>query len=972
MFNLGHNWNKIKILKTGGQAEISLYSDLNDIEATKYIAKKALKPEFSPQIEKEHKILQHILYSGFQFAIDSEVDNAGNFTSYRRYLDGESLDEFLKHNPNYFANNEENFLNFSLKLANLIHHLHKNHNLIHRDIKPQNILYNPDLHNVSLIDLGITLKINEQGIPAGTAPWCCSDQLEKKSIAKEVHDLYSFSKILLWILNLELTNSFQGYLDLNIKPMERKKVPDWLGRNLSLKLLLKECTNCINDFRNYPSDINNFIKNTKNAISTGNRVKKVYDSCPNPNCGVNILPNLPICYSCLTPLIHEQTSTICVFCGREIPDKKLSEHYFTVHSDQQNNKQNYFTCSICHWSTQDNELAKQHNSVCKINDPILKPIEPIFEEIKPFKIFNTHQENPKSLIAFSISGILFETLEVYRSLNIKPYDHQEDTVLKSLRDFGGRCIISDSVGLGKTIECGIILSELLFRELINSALIIVPNFELQGQWLEELDEKFQLGPDNPHGFNIWTLGSPRPKTGDRLIIEKRHLNVGSYKLFINDNISWDILIVDEAHEIGNNIKGLIWNRIYQIQTKYLFFVTATPMKKKPSDLYPLIYGIDRIIAGDSKKFEKNYNKDVINPNDVNKLKALLSQVMVRHTRNDVHSVTFPSRKAIIKFSKFEKDYQLIYENLKKLIKSKSSNVKTNSNKLLKKFNRLVIEFLDSLKEEEILEFERLLPDSELRIWKNLLKNANTISITNDPKIDTLVNIIETYFSTGFLESLGQTNSDHSELSPVLVFVGSNRGRNLVLKILKDRFSEKRRIEGFTENMTGRARRDLLNKYNTGQIDVLVCGTSQSRGLNLQKGFILINLDLPESPIEIEQRIGRVERLEQKKGVVFIINLMYETIEEKFRWNCYNKYLLMFQEVVGDTDLVNLFTAVDVVNRIEELNMKIMEGIENENKIEKLFEELGNDILAVRDVHLNLLPVERSPEEELDNDNFTSL
>lgn len=949
------------------------------------------------------------MHPGFQHAICEDTSGPGGYTSYRRYCKGLSLKEMLavdKGNPLFFNtgdNAEELFLRFASNLTKKVRHLHQDHNYVHRDIKPENVLID-DYSDVSLIDLGIALPVNAKSDGDGTRNWAAPEQLRPGTPVDFSHDMYSLGKLLLWALQLEVDTK-----NNKPEPVPRPNFsfPKWTEKNKAAKNAISLCVDCVTKRDHQRPTINELQQAFQSALRAGNRKTKIYDECP--TCGASTLVNSPVCYSCLTPIIYEPPSSICGICGREIPTKEMKKHYRMAHQNEVQHKK-IFDCPICRWSTTDEDLWKEHQRLCSRQDPILNPPELKLVEKYGYKPVESQRENARSLLAFSQAGLRFETLEVYRSLNIRPYDHQEDTVLRALRDLGGRCIIADSVGLGKTIECGIILRELLYRDLIESVLIIVPNYELQYQWLAELEDKFELGPNDQYGFRAWEHYDSPPQPGDRVITDVYHAltarsisdvtrnriktkdmvhyrsrkgvsskrDLGTVDLFLNDLIHWDVIIVDEAHELGMKSYGKKWQRLYKMDPKYVFLVTATPMRRNPVDLYPLIRAIDPHLAGKPEDFERDYGNDETSIQDYRRLKALLSQVMVRHTRNDVHSYSFPRRRALVVFADLGHDLTTVYKNLQFLVKHPNSDLKGLAHKFYKlfmsgmyRFARYIQDFkLNSSGREDRERMDTLMREKGnikyAGAWKAILsatRNTKLIKDQIDPKLEYLFQVIDTYRGKRKVGlGLDSEFSKTIQGSPIIVFSGSNDSRDKYREALVQKYEKEQTVEGFKSNMNGPERRAMLERFNTGQIDILVCGNSQSRGLNLQYGNILINMDLPSSPVEIEQRIGRVERLTQKKNFVFIINVLYNTDEEQFRWKCYKDHLMMFQEVLGDVDLVNLFTAAEVIDKVDDLNKAIVEGLRKHEDIEEEFKNLNQLMKSIKDTQEKALRSEGEDED----------
>jgi SNF2 family DNA or RNA helicase len=129
-------------------------------------------------------------------------------------------------------------------------------------------------------------------------------------------------------------------------------------------------------------------------------------------------------------------------------------------------------------------------------------------------------------------------------LGFSPFDYQLATMQTVLRRMRGRAILADEVGLGKTIEAGLVLSELRMRGLADRALVITPA-GLVGQWREELERKFAL-PATIAARGGWEVGEDRSVVLASLAAARRDPLRSALT-----RESWDIVIVDEAHRLRN-------------------------------------------------------------------------------------------------------------------------------------------------------------------------------------------------------------------------------------------------------------------------------------------------------------------------------------------------------------------------------------------------------------------------------------
>lgn len=158
---------------------------------------------------------------------------------------------------------------------------------------------------------------------------------------------------------------------------------------------------------------------------------------------------------------------------------------------------------------------------------------------------------------------------------VERFPHQVAACLRVLRDFGGRGILADEVGLGKTVEAGIILKEYLLRGAVRTVLVLVPA-SLCEQWRAELWEKFELdfvvsrGPSGQWGRHPLVISSLETARHER---HRRRVRGANY----------DMVVVDEAHRLRNHLT-LGWKFINDLNPRYLLLATATPVQNDLREL----------------------------------------------------------------------------------------------------------------------------------------------------------------------------------------------------------------------------------------------------------------------------------------------------------------------------------------------------------------------------------------------------
>ena len=180
----------------------------------------------------------------------------------------------------------------------------------------------------------------------------------------------------------------------------------------------------------------------------------------------------------------------------------------------------------------------------------------------------------------------FDELVCLDTLNFSPFEYQIKAAQTVLRRFRGRGLLCDEVGLGKTIEAGLVLQEYLLRQMASRVLIITPP-ALVEQWREELSSKFGL-TDFVVNYDpeFRELGPQAWAAFPHVIASLATARRSEHRRVITD-IVYDLVIVDEAHHLKNR-SSVSWKFINALQKKYILMLTATPVQNSLDELYNLI------------------------------------------------------------------------------------------------------------------------------------------------------------------------------------------------------------------------------------------------------------------------------------------------------------------------------------------------------------------------------------------------
>jgi len=236
----------------------------------------------------------------------------------------------------------------------------------------------------------------------------------------------------------------------------------------------------------------------------------------------------------------------------------------------------------------------------------------------------------------------FDELICLDQLRIDRYWYQIETVRKVLKYFRGRVLLADEVGLGKTIEAGMLLKEYMLRGLVRRTLVLVPP-ALVSQWREELLTKFDIVSRTTDDVNQ----KPTPAFWRRQGVVVASINLAKSKTHTESvtRSEWDLVIVDEAHHLKNR-STLNWKLVNSLKKRFIFLLTATPVQNNLIELYNLLTLLMPGVLKTEAQFKKEYvlpgNPRM--PKNPESLRSLLQEVMVRNIRSVV-DVKLPRRYA---------------------------------------------------------------------------------------------------------------------------------------------------------------------------------------------------------------------------------------------------------------------------------------------------------------------------------------
>ncbi|MCC2684419.1 MAG: ATP-dependent helicase [Paenibacillaceae bacterium] len=502
----------------------------------------------------------------------------------------------------------------------------------------------------------------------------------------------------------------------------------------------------------------------------------------------------------------------------------------------------------------------------------------------------------------------FDELQCLAHLpGLTPLPHQLDTARKVLNQMRGRAILADEVGLGKTIEAGLILKEYMIRGLVQKALILVPA-SLVLQWVRELNQKFSIPAVAQKKHYMW---------------EQYDVVVASIDTAKRDphreivvNQEYDMLIVDEAHKLKNR-KTTNYQFVSLLRKKYCLLLTATPIQNDMKELYNLITMLKPGQLGGQNSFQSNFVFSKRTPKNEDKLQQELSKVMIRNRRSEGH-VEFTKRLVKNIPLTLSPEEQALYDGVTDFVRGRYQEAQGvgNLGSLLSlvTLQREVCSSRDAVFVTLVNLFKKTAEDSPVRakIWE-LVETIRGIKANT--KAEKTLELIE---------AIGDKT---------IVFTEYRASQEYLLKF----FKEHNIIAVPYRGGMNRGKKDWMMDLFRNRGQVLVATEAGGEGINLQFCHHIINFDLPWNPMRVEQRIGRVHRLGQANDVK-IYNLSTEGTIEQHILSLLHEKINMFEMVIGGLDTI--LERFEKSTQLETSLFKVIMESSGKDEIRSRLDQLG--------------------------------
>ncbi|MDE3228719.1 MAG: DEAD/DEAH box helicase [Chloroflexota bacterium] len=501
---------------------------------------------------------------------------------------------------------------------------------------------------------------------------------------------------------------------------------------------------------------------------------------------------------------------------------------------------------------------------------------------------------------------------------VRPHPYQLRVVEQVLRDKAPAAILADEVGLGKTIEAGLIYKELALRGVVRSALVLAPK-ALLSQWQDELREHFD---------EDFTLTDEKRFRG----FDREPRVICSLPQFARsfDQIGgrvWDMLIVDEAHLLANpQAKRRIATS--QLRARWRLLLTATPVANKLTDLYSLIDLVAPGKLGTLREFEAEYVADppvarTLRPERAQRLRAITRDVMCR-TRRSETDISFVGRtvdtRAIEAASAEDALIADVTDYLRRLYR-RAPTSRANRGAVIR----------------EIMALQQSLSSSPRAIEESLRRRAERHADERGPLLALAERCREAPSAKErlLLDTLAEIGDE-----PALVFTLRLDTAARLREVIQARG---RSADCYIGALTRPERESMVARFNDGDLQTLIATDAGAEGLNLQQRcHVVFNYDLHWNPMRIEQRIGRVHRLGQPHDVAVYNFVLKDTVDDYVVRLLYQK-INLFTMTIGALETVLAESHEGEID-LEERILEIVLGSASGEDIRQQVASLGDELL----------------------------
>jgi superfamily II DNA/RNA helicase len=559
-------------------------------------------------------------------------------------------------------------------------------------------------------------------------------------------------------------------------------------------------------------------------------------------------------------------------------------------------------------------------------------------------------------------------------IDLNPHQVEAAAFALSALPLGG-AILADEVGLGKTIEAGLVMAQLA-AEGRERVLVLVPA-SLRAQWRDELAGKFGVEAtvlDGEAARAAERRGLANPFDTGGVVVASHAF--GALRADDLARVEWDLAVVDEAHRLRNAWRrdhrtGQALKRALRRAPKLL--LTATPLQNDVMELLGLASFVDDRLLGSEEGFRLQYASGDLTEEKAADLKARLAAVVTRTLRRQVREhVKFTARRSLVEDFAPTPEEQDLYERVseylrreealaipgarralltlvcRKILASSSFALASTLDRLAASLEaRIAGEACVSAAEPELAGFEEEAEEwedgpeapaprsppvlrrmrAELRELRSFARDAR--AIRENAKGQALARGLDRAFTVA--RACGWPEK-------AVVFTEFRRTQEYLDGLLRARGWSVTRLCG---DVAGAERRQALVHEFRDRTQVLLMTEAGAEGLNLQFCNLVVNYDLPWNPQRVEQRIGRCHRYGQSRDVLVLNFLNRRNAADARLFELLSHKLALFDGVFGSSDeiLGALGSGLDFEKRV----LDIYQSCRSAAEVDRAFAALQQDL-----------------------------
>lgn len=533
---------------------------------------------------------------------------------------------------------------------------------------------------------------------------------------------------------------------------------------------------------------------------------------------------------------------------------------------------------------------------------------------------------------------LFDPYNAIFTSDIEPFPHQIEAVyLNMLGRHPLRFLLADDPGAGKTIMAGLLVREMMARDVVRRCLIVVPG-NLSEQWRTELRQKFRLS------FEVLSRemiqGENPFAERNRLIARMDQLKRSEYRELLGYS-KWDLIICDEAHKMSATYSGGEISRTQRYLlgedlsgiTRHFLLMTATPHNGNEPDWRLFLRLLDedrfegRFRAGvqqvdtsdivlrrmkeqlvtlegtplfpERKAYTANY--------DLSDQERALYEEVTAYCRNEFNRADRleGGRRNTVGFAltvlqrRLASSPEAIYQSLKSRRQRLEQRLLESQEIVFETFNEAYWEDFDDLPDDEREKKENEISDlattaqsiaeleSEIATLCKLETQANEVRRSNtDSKWEKLREIWE--------RRLPEMEMD-GQLRKLIIFTEHRATLSYLVKKLGILLGNPRAVVTIHGRIRQEQRHEIQDRFRSDpQVQILVATDAAGEGINLQFAHLMVNYDLPWNPNRLEQRFGRIHRIGQTE-----VCHLWNVVTKETREGSVYERLLQKLETIGN-------------------------------------------------------------------------